>query len=93
MGQYLICYDIKDPKRLQKVYKYLCSYGRHIQYSVFLCEMEHRGIQQVKHHLESLIDQREDDVRIYSLPQRFKVAILGRGDRIPEGVFIFSTSN
>ncbi len=31
---YVICYDITEPKRWQKVYKKLNGYGRRLQYSL-----------------------------------------------------------
>jgi hypothetical protein len=39
--------------------------------------------------LQNLIDEKEDDVRIYPLPQEMDVMIMGCGDRIPKGVEIF----
>ncbi len=89
MALYLICYDITEPRRLQRVYNHLRGYGRHIQYSVFLCKLDRSALEEIKARLEELIDPTTDDVRIYTLPEDLKVAVLGRGDRVPEGVFIF----
>jgi CRISPR-associated protein Cas2 len=36
-----------------------------------------------------LIDEEEDDVRIYPLPSEEKVIVMGCGDRVPDGVEIF----
>jgi len=63
--------------------------GIHIQYSVFYCRLTWQNLVELKARLNSLINPEEDDVRIYPLPSELKVAILGLGDRIPEGVNIF----
>ena len=35
----LLCYDIRDPKRLQKVHREVKKVGMPLQYSVFYIEM------------------------------------------------------
>lgn len=37
--QYLIAYDISDPRRLRRVIKVMEAYGQRLQYSVFLCNL------------------------------------------------------
>ena len=36
---YLVTYDIRDDKRLRKVFKTLRNWGDHLQYSVFECQL------------------------------------------------------
>ena len=36
--QYLIGYDIADPKRLQRIHRRMTKYATPIQYSIFLFE-------------------------------------------------------
>lgn len=86
---YLVCYDIRDPKRLLKVYSCLKKRALHIQYSVFYCRLTWNELIDLKRTLKELIDERRDDVRLYPIPQDMKVKVMGRGDRIPEGVDIF----
>ena len=38
MAQYLIGYDIADPKRLQRIYRRMTNYATPIQYSVFILD-------------------------------------------------------
>ena len=38
MAQYLIGYDISDPKRLQRIYRKMTHYATPIQYSIFLLD-------------------------------------------------------
>ena len=90
-ANYLVCYDIRDEKRLVKVFKTMKKRGLHIQYSVFYCRLTWRELIELKEKLSNLIDERKDDVRVYPIPQDMKVKVMGRGDRIPEGVDIFLT--
>ncbi|MCX8023434.1 MAG: CRISPR-associated endonuclease Cas2 [Syntrophorhabdaceae bacterium] len=89
LTNYLICYDIADERRLGRVYRYLKEKGIHIQYSVFHCRFTWQELQRVKADLKEIIDEKEDDIRIYPLPFDIKVYVMGCGDRIPEGVSIF----
>jgi CRISPR-associated protein Cas2 len=86
---YLVCYDIAEPNRLARVYRFMKGRGIHLQYSVFYCSMTWTQLVKLKEDLKALINEREDDVRIYPLPSDGKVTVLGCGDRVPEGVTIF----
>jgi len=87
-SNYLVCYDIKDEKRLARVYRYLKGIGIHLQYSVFHCKLTWNELNEIKRNLLEIIDEKEDDIRIYPLPQEMKVIIMGCGDRVPEGIMI-----
>jgi CRISPR-associated protein Cas2 len=87
--KYLVCYDIRDEKRLNRVYKFLRGYCLHIQYSVFYGIFDWEELMDLKNKLNELIDEYEDDIRIYPLPSDPYVIIMGQGDRIPEGVNVF----
>lgn len=88
-ANYLVCYDIRDPRRLARVYKFIKGRGLHIQYSVFHCTMTWPALLELKKSLEDIINENEDDIRIYPLPAEEKVIVMGCGDRIPDGVDIF----
>lgn len=88
-ANYLVCYDIRDEKRLVRVFNTMKKRGLHIQYSVFYCRLTWRELVELKEKLKDIIDERKDDVRLYPIPQGMKVRVMGRGDRIPEGVDIF----
>ncbi len=88
-ANYVVCYDIKDERRLTRIYKFMKQRGIHLQYSVFYCRLTWQELIRLKERLKGIIDEKEDDVRIYPLPSDLKVAIMGRGDRVPEGVDIF----
>jgi len=80
---YLVCYDIADTRRLQRICNFMKGMGFHLQYSVFLCRLTWRELGALKVTIEELIEPSEDDVRIYPLPSRSLVFALGRG---PEAV-------
>ncbi len=88
-ANYLVCYDISEPRRLARVYKLMKGKGLHIQYSVFHCSLTWPNLLEIKEKLNYLIDEEEDDIRIYPLPSEEKVIIMGCGDRVPDGVEIF----
>lgn len=82
---HIVCYDIADPKRLRRVHRYLKGLGIPLQYSVFLLYLNREGRARVAGKLEGLIDPREDDVRLYPLPQHPDWQCWGR-PLWPEGV-------
>jgi CRISPR-associated protein Cas2 len=86
---YLVCYDIREPRRLGRVLRYMKGRGIHLQYSVFHCSMTWPELMKLKGDMERLINKREDDVRLYPLPAGCKVIVMGCGDKVPDGVEIF----
>ena len=44
---YLVCYDIRNAKRLRRVFKLMKGYGEHWQYSIFFCVL--KPIDRVRH--------------------------------------------
>jgi CRISPR-associated protein Cas2 len=75
---YLICYDIaEDPKRLNRVARYLEKFAFRVQYSVFVGSFFEHSLEGVLRGLEQIIDPRKDDVRCYPLPERADIVLLG----------------
>ena len=62
---YIISYDISDPRRLQKVQRFLRACGYPLQKSVFAWHGDHRQLQQLQHQLKKLIQPSVDDLRGY----------------------------
>jgi CRISPR-associated protein Cas2 len=60
--RYLIAYDIAEDKRRNAVFELLMSNGDHVQYSVFLCELNARELAVVKGELIQIIHHRHDQV-------------------------------
>ncbi len=66
-GIYIISYDIRDPKRLNKVHKTMCDFGEPRQYSVFECRLTDKNLVRMKHALSEIIDREDDQVLIIHL--------------------------
>jgi len=64
---WLICYDIREPRRLGRVHRYLVSRAIPVQYSVFAGQYSAPELDRLLDGLERIIDVREDDVRAYPL--------------------------
>lgn len=77
LRSFLVCYDIRNPKRLNKVYTTMRGYGEHIQYSVFLCELTEVLHNQLQEELTQLIDWKEDQILFIPLQHRIHFETLG----------------
>lgn len=86
---YLVSYDIKDDKRLQRIHRYLKGKGIHLQKSVFYCVFTKEELRKVISEIDRLINDREDDVRFYPVLVDFEAISLGQGEKVPGGVWIY----
>lgn len=64
---FLVSYDISDDARRTAVFKTMKDHGDHVQYSVFLCQLDRREIVELTAALGSLIDHREDQILVVDL--------------------------
>lgn len=78
MALYLIAYDITEPRRLNRIARYLSKRAVRVQYSVFAAELSRADYNDTLAGLRVLIDPRSDDVRIYPLPRHGEVALMGQ---------------
>ncbi len=85
MTDYVVCYDISDPKRLSRLFRYLRKCAAPLQYSVFLFSGDDRQLDRCLRTAEKFIDPKEDDLRAYPLPKRGLKARLGK-PALPEGI-------
>jgi len=86
-SDWIVCYDMKDPKRLRRIFKFLKSQGIPIQYSVFLVHASSGVLAQLEVRLCKLINRNEDDVRIYAIPKCSNTIIMGHA-LIPDGILL-----
>ncbi len=84
---YVMAYDISDPRRLQKVHKLCKKFGMPMQYSVFIVPLNRLDKELLLMELTELINEKQDDVRIYPLPEHSHAVLLGKQFQ-PDGVFI-----
>lgn len=75
---WLICYDIRDKRRLSRLHRFLTSVAAPVQYSVFSVRDTPAKIGQLARAIEERIKLEEDDVRIYPVPDAPQLYLLGR---------------
>lgn len=66
---YLVCYDIREPKRWRKVYKLLQGYGESVQLSIFRCWLSQRDREKLRWELEKILEV-EDSLLLAGLCHR-----------------------
>lgn len=71
---YLVCYDVRDPKRLRQTAQHMEGYGERVQYSVFRCWLTKRQMERLRWELTELLEP-EDDVVFIPLCPRCVAAI------------------
>ncbi|MCG8556868.1 MAG: CRISPR-associated endonuclease Cas2 [Proteobacteria bacterium] len=59
---FIVTYDISDAKRLRRVFRIMCGYGQHLQFSVFRCELTTMMLVQLRAELARVIHHREDQI-------------------------------
>ena len=64
---YIVTYDIRDAKRLHRVHRLMRGYGRHLQLSVFHCELDASRRIEVEVRLRAEIHHGEDQVLFIDL--------------------------
>lgn len=64
---YIVTYDIRDPKRLRKVFKTCKGFGLHLQYSVFECDLTDSEMAQFQELLRQIIHHAEDQILFVDL--------------------------
>jgi CRISPR-associated protein Cas2 len=63
----LVAYDIADDKRRAAVFATCKDFGNHVQYSVFLCELDNREVVLLREQLRALIHAGDDQVMLVDL--------------------------
>jgi CRISPR-associated protein Cas2 len=67
MTLFIICYDIPDDRRRNRVAGLLEGYGDRVQKSVFECHLDRRREQLLRQSLQALVEPTEDKLRYYPL--------------------------
>ncbi|MDZ7996044.1 MAG: CRISPR-associated endonuclease Cas2 [Nostoc sp.] len=71
---YLICYDIRSPKRWRKAYNLLQGYGERMQYSIFRSWLTMRSREKLRWELEKILAP-EDSLLLIRLSNQCVVGI------------------
>ena len=90
-GQWLLCYDIADPRRLARVHRIMQKEGIALQKSVFKLVVTEGRLSALVNQLTSEIDVQQDDIRIYRLHRNAGHHKLGK-PAYPKGIMLFSNT-
>lgn len=74
---FLVCYDIRDDKRLRRVFRTMRDFGDHLQYSIFECQFNAIDLARCRQLLGEIINHDADQVLFVDLGPTE-----GRGDRV-----------
>ncbi len=66
MHFWIVCYDIRDDKRLRRVAKCMLQFGDRVQKSVFECWLDKNDFHNMLKEVKALIEP-EDNFRCYRL--------------------------
>ena len=77
---WLVCYDIRDEKRLRRVARLLEGFGLRVQKSVFECWLTDALLKELKAEAAKLVDADVDDIRYFSLCAHCRQRSLARGE-------------
>ncbi|MFB3764593.1 MAG: CRISPR-associated endonuclease Cas2 [Methanotrichaceae archaeon] len=68
LQSYVVSYDIiMDQKRLQRVHKTMMGFGRPVHYSMFRCDLDQKGREEMISALNKVINHREDRIMVIDL--------------------------
>lgn len=83
----MVCYDIIDNKRRNKIVKLLEGYMLRVQKSVFEGMLEQKTYKKLKAALEEFVRQ-DENVRIYKISGNGDVCVLGNAAELENDDFI-----
>ncbi len=84
---YLVCYDVRDDKRLRRIHKLMKAYGEPWQYSVFYCTLKAIDRVRLENTAREILNLKEDQLLILDMGSNEEAArdaatVLGPG--LPE---------
>lgn len=71
--RYIVTYDVREKRRLQKIFRLLSGYALPLQESVFIFVGDVRKFEAMKVELCATANLQQDDIRIYPLGNQAKV--------------------
>jgi len=84
---YVVCYDIRNPKRLRRVHTVLKGYGEAWQFSVFFCVLKDIDRVRLQSDLEEQMNLKEDQTLIVDLgpnEEKARNAATAIGQALPD---------
>ncbi len=86
---WIIAYDIRCPRRLSRLHRFIKREAVPVQYSIYLYEGSAGDLGGLLMNLRGYIDDDEDDVRAYPIPRNPEIHHLGIGS-LPPGALLHS---
>jgi CRISPR-associated protein Cas2 len=85
--RYLACYDIRDPKRLNRMRRLMKRYGYPVQYSVFVCDLDGMELACLRREARAVMLLDRDSLVVIDLgaPGLGRFEFLGSRDLPPDG--------
>lgn len=77
---YLVCYDIADPKRLRLIAKNLEKYGIRVQYSFFEVDASQKMLDALLDNIKTVMDFKEDKLYVYPICSVCKERVIIEGE-------------
>jgi CRISPR-associated protein Cas2 len=84
---YLIAYDIREPKRLNRVHYFISKKATALQRSVFLVKANQSDIKSITGGLLERADTQVDDIRLYPLQSVDKIWVAGKQAEKMSGLY------
>jgi CRISPR-associated protein Cas2 len=84
---YLVCYDVRNDKRLRRIHKVMKAYGEPYQYSVFYCTLKAIDLVRLENTAREILNLKEDQFLIVDLGSNEEAAresFVVLGQSLPE---------
>lgn len=65
--RFIVCYDVREPKRLRKTHEVMLGFGDPLQYSVFVCDLSGAERLLMEDAVRQVVQLPEDYVHIIDL--------------------------
>jgi CRISPR-associated protein Cas2 len=65
--RFIVCYDVREPKRLQKTHDVMLGFGDPLQYSVFVCDLSKVERMLMEDAVKEVVRLPEDYVHVIDL--------------------------
>jgi CRISPR-associated protein Cas2 len=84
--RYVVCYDIADDQRREHVATILLDFGRRVQESVFVADLDGELAGRMRNRLKQVLDLTADRIHIFRLCVECsaKAESIGAGAELPE---------
>ncbi len=84
---YLIAYDVREPRRLQRLHRYLSRRSIALQHSLYLYSEHECDIDELLAGMREHVLDREDDLRLYPIRNPGTLWVAGNQALAMEGLY------